>query len=1024
MIKTRDTIKRNLIIPLISLLTIILSVLYIYHINFLKPQGEFISQNGFMDLSTWDMNGNIFLDGQWDFYPHVLINPEEEDFDSYKDIRRTISVPGDWSDSLNDNHSPNGSGTYRLRIKVSKDQLYGIKTRTIRLANKVYINKGKIIETGKPYIDIKNYLPDSKYKIGFGASVNTEIDLVIQVSSYDYRSGGIIKSIEFGTSESIIKRDRADRIVDGTIISICFVLGLYIFLLSIERKTEKYVLYFSLTTLFMSLYLSTMNEQLLNMFISYNYYNRLLIQVVAMILVTISMLRFIYLLFRKNIKSNVSNILTVILSTNLIFFFLFYKSKNFLGFTNFIQPMVLTSIGVSYLYISSVLARAIYHKIDQSGYINLISTSLFSYWVALIFKVIFELDLGYLPDMMILVMMTASILLMRERQQADYRQVKSLSKRLISYDKLKDEFLAKASLELRKPMETIANISDSLMEGKSGTLNEKQQNNLRAINMESKQLGRIVDDFLYASDFHKNNTDYNLVEVNPYKIIQELLGEMSLLIENHKSIRLVNKVPKKGISILVDIDKFTQIIYNLVHNSIKFSESGDIVVSAYQKDKQVFFEIKDKGRGIKKDQLDHIFEAFYRATDGRDDSEGFGLGLPIVEHLLKLHGGDIEIESLYGEGTLVKFSLPIAEIGHVLSQDNEHYVSREDDKNLLMGLDNLEEHTLLVADNDEANRNRILDVANNMGLRTMVAKTGEEILEIVNKYKVDLIILDLVMAEGPATMVCKEIRKNYSLLELPIVFLTASGRNISLLSSLDCGANDFIKKPSDKEEVESKIRSLIKMKESAKEGLRKEFQYFYSQISPHFLYNTINTIIGLSYNDSELAREALNNLSVYLRGKLDLYKDEDLILLETELELVEAYLEIEKMRYGDRLKVHYDIEENIKLMIPPLTIQPLVENSILHGLSKKEGGGWIKISLKREEDDYISIAIEDNGLGISREKQEEIISGESGRIGFKNIVEKIKLLKGSSLNIESELGKGSKITIKLKEVRASESYTS
>lgn len=205
------------------------------------------------------------------------------------------------------------------------------------------------------------------------------------------------------------------------------------------------------------------------------------------------------------------------------------------------------------------------------------------------------------------------------------------------------------------------------------------------------------------------------------------------------------------------------------------------------------------------------------------------------------------------------------------------------------------------------------------------------------------------------------------------------------------------------------------MKESVREGLTKEFQYFYSQISPHFLYNTINTIIGLSYKDVKKARKALTNLAIYFRGKLEVYKEETLISLESELELVTAYLEIEEMRHEDRLKVEIDIDEDINTMIPPLTLQPLVENSIRHGIMPK-GEGSVKILAKNQEG-LVIIRVEDDGVGISVDKQKKLLSEKNDRLGFKNVMNKIKIVKGANLQLDSKEGSGTRITITLPGVK-------
>ena len=134
---------------------------------------------------------------------------------------------------------------------------------------------------------------------------------------------------------------------------------------------------------------------------------------------------------------------------------------------------------------------------------------------------------------------------------------------------------------------------------------------------------------------------------------------------------------------------------------------------------------------------------------------------------------------------------------------------------------------------------------------------------------------------------------------------------------------------------------LVKTEEvhkAAEEVLRSDIAFLQAQIKPHFLYNAINTISAFSLDDSQMTRELLAKLSEYLRGSFDFKNRDKLVTLRKELELVEAYLFIEKARYGDRIQIVYDIDDNVDCMLPPLVIQPLVENAVHHGLAVRKKG--------------------------------------------------------------------------------------
>jgi Putative regulator of cell autolysis len=141
-----------------------------------------------------------------------------------------------------------------------------------------------------------------------------------------------------------------------------------------------------------------------------------------------------------------------------------------------------------------------------------------------------------------------------------------------------------------------------------------------------------------------------------------------------------------------------------------------------------------------------------------------------------------------------------------------------------------------------------------------------------------------------------------------------------------------------------------------------------------------------------------------------------LVPLDDELELLKAYLAIEQIRFGDRLKIVYQIDETIDILIPSMTLQPLAENAVQHGIMPRNQGGTLWITIDREQTG-VKIVIQDDGVGIPLKKQQELLSGKNKRVGFTNPLNKLSLMKGATFQLESEEGQGTKITIHLPENR-------
>ncbi len=189
-------------------------------------------------------------------------------------------------------------------------------------------------------------------------------------------------------------------------------------------------------------------------------------------------------------------------------------------------------------------------------------------------------------------------------------------------------------------------------------------------------------------------------------------------------------------------------------------------------------------------------------------------------------------------------------------------------------------------------------------------------------------------------------------------------------------------------------------------------QIVFSQVQPHFLYNCLNSIYFLCEKDPQKAQEAISNFSDYLRMNMDALSSTESVPFKLELKHVGNYLQLEKMRYEDELNVEYDLAER-DFVIPAITLQPIVENAVKHGISKSENGGNIKISTIRN-DEAIEIYIEDDGVGFDVSAlEQENTEDERSHIGIRNVRERLKVMCGGDMIIDSKPGVGTRVTIVL-----------
>lgn len=194
-----------------------------------------------------------------------------------------------------------------------------------------------------------------------------------------------------------------------------------------------------------------------------------------------------------------------------------------------------------------------------------------------------------------------------------------------------------------------------------------------------------------------------------------------------------------------------------------------------------------------------------------------------------------------------------------------------------------------------------------------------------------------------------------------------------------------------------------------KELAEQHINIMLSQIQPHFLYNSLGAIYQLCEIDPAAAKTSIRKFSDFLRGNMDSLKAREPIPFEKELNHVMNFLYLEQQRFGEQLRVVYQIETS-DFFIPPLTLQPLVENAVQHGILHKKTGGTITIRTE-ETDEYAVVTIEDDGIGVERAKRMPNL-GNHAHIGISNVRSRLEEMVHGSLEIESS-DDGTTVTIRI-----------
>jgi two-component system sensor histidine kinase ChiS len=466
---------------------------------------------------------------------------------------------------------------------------------------------------------------------------------------------------------------------------------------------------------------------------------------------------------------------------------------------------------------------------------------------------------------------------MAAQLQASFTALETKNSELQRLDKLKDEFLANTSHELRTPLNGIIGIAESLIDGATGQLPEKTNINLALISSSGKRLSALINDILDFSQLKHKTIELQIKPVGLREVVYVVLA-LSGPSACQKNLQLINSISPELPLAAADENRLQQILYNLIGNAIKFTDSGTVEISAKIVNSALFpvgdrrqsnisnemlaVTVSDTGIGIAEDKLEGIFESFEQA-DGSTAREygGTGLGLAVAKQLVELHGGQIQVSSTVGVGSQFTFTLPIS---YSQPENSRLPLLTEGDGDLSgpqfalqlppivdplvstnSDLLETEKVKILVVDDEPIN---IQVIRNSLSLENYAitqASNGLEALTLMEEgFKPDLILLDVMMPRMTGYEVCREVRKKYSPLELPILMLTAKNQTADLVEAFNLEANDYITKPFIKKELLARINTQVRL---------AKLNAAYSRFVPHDFLNLLEkpSIIEVKLGESQ-----------------------------------------------------------------------------------------------------------------------------------------------------------------------------
>ena len=431
------------------------------------------------------------------------------------------------------------------------------------------------------------------------------------------------------------------------------------------------------------------------------------------------------------------------------------------------------------------------------------------------------------------------------QQSRLYQKTREQAERLLELDKQKTEFFQNISHEFRTPITLIQGPLDSAVSAGEGLSHAQSIIALR----NSRRLLRLVNQLLDLQRLDAGRMQPSFRPCDLVEFVTQIVDSFRPYCEK-KGLQVTTDLVNCP-TVYLDIEKFDKVLYNLLSNAMKFTpEQGTIAIKLATKDNHCILQVQDSGIGILPQQIPYLFERFHQAEGSENRSyEGSGLGLSLVKELVELHGGNVSVDSVYGQGTTFTLELLTGSshlpVGRILDTAADLNTSRatveladleETDFDIeafgqrLNSLPNLEindsqllsltnqgtGHSILVVDDNPDLRVYVSDILRRNGYQIDTARNGIEGYLLAQRIKPSLIITDLMMPVVTGLEMIKMIRSEEELKGIPIILLTAKADEESRIQGTEQGADAYLAKPFNDRELLAETRNLLALKENEK----------------------------------------------------------------------------------------------------------------------------------------------------------------------------------------------------------------
>ncbi|TFH39273.1 MAG: response regulator [Bacteroidia bacterium] len=410
--------------------------------------------------------------------------------------------------------------------------------------------------------------------------------------------------------------------------------------------------------------------------------------------------------------------------------------------------------------------------------------------------------------------------------------------RLHETDKYKTEFVSNISHEFRTPLTLVTGLLDQLRNNLGQTLDDNNLEKFEIIINNAQRIKELIDQLLDISRLETNSETLSVNKASLSDLVTTIAKSFFSLAQE-KQIDFKFSFSDSNQNSWFDEDKLEKILTNLLSNAFKFTKRKgkvDLLVKVENIDNysSVIFTVSDTGLGIPPGEKEKIFERFYQLNNpGRNKNEGTGIGLYLVKKLTEMHHGSIKVTSKINKGSKFTVEIPLDKNSYSESELNSESFKRENNYNKRINAikkgnegsnrqqNNADSYVLVVEDNKDLND--FISSSLTETFNVINSSNGKDGLNSAIQKIPDLIVTDIMMPEMDGYEMTRLLKDNDKTRHIPIIMLTAKADKSSIIEGLKCGADDYISKPFDMEELIIKVRNNIETCKRVREKFKAEF---------------------------------------------------------------------------------------------------------------------------------------------------------------------------------------------------------